>query len=238
MRNIAIVGDGYSDYLVIKKFIKCLLRKHKDETLEDDSFIDLKILSIHDSLTKYIDKVKLNGDYSYHTREAKDLINKLVIVYYTCYGRFKKELEQVSSREIIIINADSERLIHGRLNYFDDWAYSLKGLLNYSIEIFYDRMVENGNSYEFLPLITPLILFPSSEILVASCIYNSSTNDMRKLNPNPSLKTKVYGSSSIEEVIKNGEFDKILDTFLTSENLNEIYREIPEARMLIHSLIA
>lgn len=238
MRNIVIVGDGFSDYLVIRKFVKCLLQKHKNETLEDSSFLDLKSLSIHLSLVKYIDKVKLSGDYSYHSKEAKDLIDKLIATYFTCYKKFQIEFDEVSNKEVIIINADSESLIGSRLNYFEDWAYSLKGLVDYSIEIFYDKMVESGYSYEYLPLITPLILFPSSEILVASCIYNNGTDALRKLNPNPALKTKVYGSSSIDEVIKSGELYNVLDTYITSDSINEIYREIPEARILIHSLIS
>ncbi len=89
MRNIAILRDGYSDFLVVKKFVKCILDAQKGETLEDRSFIDLEQLNITNPLMKYLDKTSKNGDYSYHSEEANDLIKELISIYYGCYSRFQ-----------------------------------------------------------------------------------------------------------------------------------------------------
>lgn len=238
MRNIAILSDGFSDYLVLRKFLKCLFEKHRGEVLCDSKFIDLQNLKIEGPLVKYIDKVSRTGDYSYNTKEADDLIKALINTYYACFAKFGRELDAVTNKEIIIINADSEKLINERIGYFQNWAYSIKGILNYSIEHFYEKMASQGHSYEYIPLILPIILFPSSEILVAACVYNLTAENMRQLKPTPDLKTKVYGTYSINEAIETGKFETVLNTYLTADNINEIYKEVPEARILIHSLIA
>jgi len=236
MRNIAILRDGYSDYLVIKKFLQCLFGKHKSEILSDASFIDLESLNIVNPLTKYLDKASKKNDYTFHSVEANDLIKELISIYYGCYNRFYTEFDSVTNKEIIIVNADAERLLNDRATYFVDWAYNVKSLINLSIERFYEEMVKQGYPYESLPFIIPLILFPSSEILVASCIYDITKERLRSLTPNPGLKTKVYGTHSINEAITNGDLPRILEEYLVEEKLEEIYKEIPEARMLMHSL--
>lgn len=236
MRNIAILRDGYSDFLVVKKFVKCILDAQKGETLEDRSFIDLEQLNITNPLMKYLDKTSKNGDYSYHSEEANDLIKELISIYYGCYSRFQKEFEVITNKEIIVINADSERLLLERGNYFNLWAYNIKGLLLFSIERFYEEMIKQGHSFEYLPFIVPLVLFPSSEILVDSCMYNITQENLRQFKPTPALKVKVYGTESIPEAIQSGVLESTLNTHLINSNLCEIYREIPEARLLMHSL--
>lgn len=236
MRNIAILSDGYSDYLVLKKFTQCIIEKHRGEVLEDACFLDLGKLNIVEPLRKYIDKAGKKSDYSYHSPEANELVKELIGIYYGCYNRFMKENDLVTNKDIMLIYADSERLLMNRSNYFNDWAYSIKGLINLSIEHFYEKMVTQGYSHSNLPFIIPLILFPSSEILVATCKYNAVTERLRELTPNPSLKEKIYGTSSINDAIQSGALFLALDTYLIDSNLEEIYREVPEARILIHSL--
>ena len=236
MRNIAILRDGYSDFLVLKKLLQCIITKHKLEVLDDSCFLDLGTLNIVEPLKKYLNKASKTEDYSYHSEVANELIRELVAIYFGCYSRFTKELDVVTQKEIMIIYADSERLLMDRNNYFKDWAYSIKGLINLSIEIFYEKMVGIGYNFGSLPFIVPLILFPSSEILVATCTHHAHTEKLRELNPNPSLKQKVYGTDSIHDAIENGELVKALDTYLIDENLEEIYKEIPEARILMQSL--
>lgn len=236
MRYVAILRDGYSDFLVIRKFIQTVFLGYRAEEIPNNNFIDLEQLNITNSLTKYLSKVSKTENYSYHSSDAEELIKNLITVYYGCYKRVQTENDIVSNREIIIINADSEKLLLNRINYFSDWAYHIKGLVYYSIERFYEQMNNQGYSLEYLPHIIPLILFPSSEILVASCMYDITTESLREILPNPGLKTKVYSTNSIPEAIDSGVLQKTLDTYLVYENVKEIYKEIPEARMLIHAL--
>jgi hypothetical protein len=192
MRNVAILRDGYSDFLVVRKFIKCILNSHKGEILDDKSFIDLEQLNITNPLVKYIDKVSRSKDYSYHSEEATVLIKELIAIYFACYSRFQREFDVITNKEVIVINADSEKLLIERGNYFSIWAYNIKGLLLFSIEKFYEEMIKQGYTFEYLPFIVPLILYPSSEILIASCMYNITHENLRQLKPTPSLKEGLW----------------------------------------------
>lgn len=236
MRNIAILRDGYSDYLVIKKFISTLLNKHRNEIIDDSVMLDLETLNITTPLVKYLDKVSTSNNHSFFSKEAQTLIDELIGVFYGCYSKVAREFSEVSNKSIIVINSDAERLLMQRQNYFNEWAYNLKGILYYSIERFYEGMVSQGYNYENLPYYIPLIPFPSSEIIVASCMYNVTNENLRSYRPNPSLKIKVYQTDSIPSAIESGNLMSTLEKYIIGENINEIYREIPEARMLIHSL--
>jgi hypothetical protein len=236
MRNVAILRDGYSDFLVVRKFIKCVLTEYGDEALQNDNFMDLEQLNITNPLVKFLDKASKTQDYSFHSVEANTLVNELIVIYYSCFSKCQREWENVTNKEIIIINADSERLLVERSNYFNVWAYNIKGLLLFSIEKFYELMVNQGHSLEFLPFIVPLVLFPSSEILIASCMFDITRENLRTFKPTPALKTKVYGTESITEALQTGMLEETLEQYLTKENIKEIYKEIPEARILIHLL--
>lgn len=98
-------------------------------------------------------------------------------------------------------------------------------------------MVSMGYNYEQLPYYIPLVPFPSSEIIVASCKYDLSKERLREIRPTPGLKIKVYNTDSIPYAIESGNLNSTLEKYMINEKINEIYREIPETRMLIHALI-
>lgn len=236
MRNVAILRDGYSDFLVLRKFISCVWENYKGESLGYDNFIDLEKLNITNSLQEYLHKTRREGNYSYYTAEATTLVSSLISIYFGCFKRIEREIDVVTSQVLVVVSADSEQLLKERNNYFHDWAYNIRGLLLFSIEQFYEHMSVQGYTIEYLPLIVPVILFPSSEILVASCMYDMTREQCRSLHPNPALKEKVYGTSSIPDAIETGVLEETLETYLTSEGLKGIYNEIPEVRMLMHTL--
>lgn len=236
-RTIAIIRDGYSDFLVLRKFIQVIFNREIDDNLTDKNFYEFDSLKIFDPLSKYLEKVSKTEDYSFNSDAAKEFIDTLIPIYYASISKLQRELDTITNQEIIIINADSERLLLNKKNYFKDWAYSIKSIIQYSIELFYEKLIEQGYTYNNIPYFLPLILFPSSEILVASCIYDFKKENVRELKPTPALKQKVYGSSSIPEALNNGNLTKILNTHITAETINNIYRELPEIRQLIHSLV-
>lgn len=236
MRNIGILRDGYSDYLVIKKFVSTLLVKHRAENPSNNDFLDLESLNITNALAKYVDRISKSGNYSYQSAEAQELVRQLTGVYLGCYNRLQSEYEYISNKTVIVVSTDAEKILGSRINYFTEWAYNVKGVLYFSIERFYEQMVSMGYDYETLPYYIPLVPFPSSEILVASCMFNITAENLRNLRPNPALKLKVYSTASIPEALGNGILHDVLEKYLVESNIKEIYKEIPEARMLIHSL--
>lgn len=218
--KIAIIRDGYTDYRVIRQFVSAIFEKHHAVSLTDEHFFDFEDLNIGSPIQQYIRK----------TKHADELKKSIINVLYAAVGNFH------SAGDLIILNSDAEKTLGQKDNYFQGWAYSLYGVVTSAIDEFYDNNIAWGHNYEKLPLILPLILFPSSEILVAATMYDFNKENFRNLKPKPDLKQKVYGTDSMNEAVKSGKLDEVLSAFVIPESLGDIYREIPEARKLIQIL--
>ncbi|MBW1615280.1 MAG: hypothetical protein JRJ49_01855 [Deltaproteobacteria bacterium] len=229
MRNIAIIREGFSDYCVIKHFINAVLQDNSVQ-LTDYDFLDMEKLTISGAVAKYF---RTSVD-----KKAIVLKNSIISVLYAALKKFKREKDKVSNKDILLINSDAEKILKDKNNYFNKEFYILNEISQLAIEEFYNNMVKQGWTYNNLPLILPLIFFPSSEILAASCIYNFKieSKNFRKLRAKPELKIKVYGTDNIPKAIETGKMEKVLSKFITPDTVKEVYKEIPEARKLIHIL--
>ena len=235
MKYFGILRDGYSDYCVLQQFISAIIQKHCSKKISEENFFDFEQLNISNAVAKYVSKSKT--DYNLYNSYANDLRQSIITVLFAALKKFENEKDiKMSNRDILIINADAEKILKKKHNYFVEWAYRFDTLLWLAIEEFYDKMVINGYTYECLPLVFPVILFPSSEILVAACMYNFNRENFRNLKAKPHLKMRVYETDSIPEALENGKLREILSTFVTHESLNDVYKEIPETRKLIQSI--
>lgn len=237
--NIAIIRDGDSDYCVIKQLITAIYKYHHSIELTDDCFFDMESLKIIDPISKYVTNSNQQQDYSLYSDIAKDCKNKIISILYTAFKKFNKEKDNsVCNKDLLIVYTDAEKVLKQKHNYFEDWAYIFDSLLWLTIEEFYQKMLEQSYNYENLPLILPLILFPSSEILVASCMYdfNKDKDKFRQLNAKPDLKQKVYETDNIPQAFRNGKLEEVISTFIVPDSLTSIYQEIPEVRKIIQIL--
>lgn len=232
MRNIAIIREGFSDYCVIKHFISAIFKDNSIE-LNEDNFLDMEQLTIRDAVSKYF---KSGGGHDLYSKNAVELKLRIISILFTALQKFKRAKDKVSNKDILVINSDSEKILKDKDNYFNKKFYILNAISWLAIEEFYNRMVKQGWSYEKLPLILPLIFFPSSEILAASCMYNFKKENFRELRAKPDLKIKVYETDNIPNAIKTGKMEEVLSTFITPESIKKVYKEIPEARKFIHIL--
>jgi len=232
MRNIGIIRDGQSDFSVLKKLIQIIFKKEKDEILNDNNFYEFSSLSLHDIISELYRKnlVSCNFllNFTQYDKYEKIIINKL----YSAYSQMNRQFENITNKDIIILNSDAEKILNNSENYFSDWAFCLSDFLKFIIYKFYHKMVKNGYSYKNLPLIYPIIFFPSTEILIAS--IKLSTQNYRKFEAK-ALKLKLYGTVNLKEVTKdNGLFFEILNKFIIEDNLELIYKRTPELREFIH----
>ena len=235
MTHIAVVRDGPSDYRVIRQFITAIFKQHHSIDLNDSNFIDLD-LRINDTMARYIDTADKTEDYSLFSKHAKELRNGVSTVLYTALGRVRREVGDLSNKDVLIVYTDTEKKLQAKNRYFEQWACTLNSVLWLAIEEFYEKMVNQGYEYEHLPLALPLILFPSSEILVAACMYDFKKENFRTLEAKPALKQKVYGTDTIPSAVQSGKLEEVVSTFVVPDMLKDIYREIPEARQLMQIL--
>jgi hypothetical protein len=237
VKYIAIIRDGHSDYRVIQHFISAIFKQHQQVDLTDDNFVELGHLAIRDAMETYVENSDKESNYTLYSTHAQELRERIGNILQAAFGTINKtEGVSLSNRDIIVINTDAEKVLNAKHNYFNDWAYTLNDVLWLAIEEFYNRMVNYGYDYENLPLILPLVLFPSSEILVAACMYDFNKENLRTLSATPALKQKVYETDSIPKAIQSGILDEVLSTYVVPDSLKGIYKEIPEARRFMQIL--
>jgi len=232
--KFSIIRDGYSDFLVLKSFISSIIYAEQNVKLNDDDFTDLEDLKIGESIKRYLDKKNNNGEDNEEDKEAKKLENTLVTVLTVALKD-----KGLTNKDILILNADTEYILTKKEDFHKDWVRKLYCVIHSAINEVYRIMVEQGLNFKNLPIIIPLILFPSIEILVAACyLSENQKNDMRKLKAKPDLKNKVWGTDRIGSAIESGKMQEILELCFSngSDSFNDIYKDIPEVRHLIHIL--
>ncbi|MEZ4528301.1 MAG: hypothetical protein R2941_20500 [Desulfobacterales bacterium] len=208
---------------------------HYAVKLKEENFFDLEQLNISNAVAKYVSKFDREPDL--HSADARTVKSEIKSVLFAGVKKFEKEKDRCfCSKDLLPVNSDAEKILKNRHNYFEKWAYALNEILWLSIEEFYDQMVQQNYTYENLPLILPLILFPSSEILVASCMYDFKKENFRELKAKPDLKCRVYGTDNIPEAVHTGKLDEVLSTFVIPEAIKDVYKEIPETRKIIQIL--
>jgi hypothetical protein len=148
------------------------------------------------------------------------------------FAEFEKEVTEVSNRDIILLTADSEHTLTTPDEYFKDWRFSISKILVGGIETFYGVKAIQGYKHEDLPLVIPLVTFPSTEIFIAAA------KDLIGKKPwkNPGeLKQLLYGTKNLQTLREEDLQSKALD-FITMESIGRIFYHVPESRTFIQTL--
>jgi hypothetical protein len=226
-----ITRDGGSDFLILKSFISSVFLNERSIQLSDGNFVDSE-MNIGGSIGKFLDAKNKSDDIK--RQRIKELENRIMQILHTIISK------GVSNKDVVILNADTENKLERKEKYYEEnWINQFYLTVYFAIDKFYERMIEQGYNFDNLPVIIPLILFPSIEILVAACYLSESDKKlMRNLKPNPDLKQKIWKETDMKRAIENGKVSEVLEICFTGKNdsLKDIYKYIPEARNLINIL--
>jgi hypothetical protein len=242
-RNVIIIGDGYSDYQVLKQFVSVLVERHHANEIRLN-FLDYDLfasLNIGVYLKNFIQKANNKADnYDLFCENTRNLKTHVTEVLIKAMRIVQHEKILLSSRDLLVISSESEKPLGHQHNYFQKWAYSPEAILRLAIDDFYRQMVEQGYEYQYLPLVLPLIFFPSIEILVAACTEEAHDFDSQccSLQAKPDLKQKVWATDSIDEARRSGMLQGVLETYMTPDALDKVYKNVPEAQRFIQVLRA
>lgn len=131
----------------------------------------------------------------------------------------------------MLVTTDAEIALSRANDYFQDWAFSISKIFMGAIEQFYNIRTIRGYSAEYLPLIIPIVTFPSTEIIVAA-----AKNILNPYGKKPSeLKKLLYGTDDLATLSQEELQEKALD-FITPESIQRIFSCVPESRIFIQML--
>ena len=231
-RYIGIVADGTTDQEIIAKFSKCLSEKtisSKDVILGQSFALDMQIFRRKSSESK---------NYGLYDVPAIELKNKIITILSAAVGEFQSLIpRELKEFDLLVLNTDAEWYLSEQNNYFEKQNAVISKIFLIAIEDFYHLKEKYGYQWEQLPLIIPLIFFPSTDILIAALkIENIDTSPFgfHGLRANV-IKKKLYGVEDLSE-LRDQEFkEKALD-FITIDAIKSVYKYIPESRLFLRIL--
>lgn len=218
-RYVATIADGGTDHDILFKIACCLLGVG----------YDVKHVELHQSLRDDMDRYWKKSEKN-NLDAAKNLQKAVVRSLMAGFSEFKNEIgRNPTSADFLILNTDSERNWTTSNDYFT-WAWPVTTIFQLGMETFRDFETKKGYSYNQLPKIIPIVIFPSTDKLIAAVrgkdFYGKKATE---------LKHMLYGTSNLHQITPNQLNDYALD-YITTETLNNIYSQIPEARELMVSV--
>ncbi|OQW93237.1 MAG: hypothetical protein BWK79_12225 [Beggiatoa sp. IS2] len=218
MRRIGIISDGETDYRVFKKIVETLLSN-------EVKVIELRKQTLHDAVDKY-----------WKDKSQSILQNAVKGILNAAFSAFQSEIEEnLTCKDILLLTTDAEKrfaFLNNEHIYWDsndDYFGILHCLMN-AIRDFYSIQYKQGLSPGYLPMVIPIVTFPSIEpfLLIAKGKKTSNINGKTPTD----LKTFLYKTNNpcgeaIEQAIKEINEDKVY----------EILKIIPESRFFIQTLL-
>lgn len=224
MRHIGIIGDGETDYRVFEKIVKTLLSDEvevvwlRKQTLQG--------VGKYWKCLKNSDSKKCCGDLQ---KTVKGILQK------ACSDFASEIKEDLTCKDIILLTTDAEKHLACLNNEQIYWDFNgnyfgiLHCLMN-AIRDFYRIKYQQGSSPKYMPMIIPVVTFPSIEpfLLIAKGepihkINGKEPNDLKKIL----YKTNNPSGTQIENAI--GE--------IQDNRVYEILKTIPESRFFIQTLL-
>ncbi|WP_254175252.1 hypothetical protein [Planktothrix pseudagardhii] len=228
-RNIGIIGDGPTDRKIFAKLVDCILTEETAQEFIDCNIIELQRQTIHDAIEKYLIAEKRNSQ----TKNPQDLVKAVVGVLYSGFIELIYQVD-LCNCDLIILTTDSELVLKSDQDYFK-YGIQLFHLLSEASIKFYDSILKQSYSQNKIPLVLPIITFPSTEILIAAA---KGLNPVTYYNKKPlELKQMIYNVPDDRTVSEDDLKEKALN-FITLPGINNIFNHIPESRSFIQTLSA
>lgn len=230
-RYIGIIADGTTDQEIIAKFAKCLLKNTvscKDVILGQSLEVDMQTFRRKSS--------ELNN-YGLYDRPAIELKNRIIMILNAAVGEFQSLIpRELTDYDLLVLNTDAEWYLREQNQYFDKYAMVISKIFLIAIEEFYHLKAKYGYQWGQLPLIIPLVFFPSTDILIAALkIGDTLPFDFHGLRANE-IKMRLYGVEDLRHLRDEELKEKALD-FITPDAFKAVYRHIPESRIFLRTLL-
>jgi len=229
-RYLGIVADGPTDYEIMAKFLKSLLEPAGPC---EERMISLN-LSVY--MSEFRDKASRTQQYGLFDRPAVRLRRAIINVIHSAVGEFKDRISRgLCHSDVLLLNTDAEWPIKAQNEWHEiERIVVFYRIFDGAISEFYNAP-GNRRNWEYLPLIVPLVLFPSTDILIAAARCDGDVSFEFRGKKAPWLKQKLYGCSELNR-LGPGDLEKKALNHLTREACMRIYSSVPEAQILLRTL--
>ncbi len=226
-RNIGIIGDGPTDRIIFTKIVECILTEEDlSKELIDCNIIELQRQKIFDSIQEYVNAEKKNL-----SPNPQHLVNSVTGVLLSGFDELINQVE-LCNCDIIILTTDSEQVLKMPDDYFN-YGIKLFHILSEAAIKFYGGVLARSYPQDNIPLVLPIITFPSTEILIAAA-RGLKIADYYGKKP-LELKQMIYNVPDDRTVSDEDLKSKALD-HITLKGIENIFKNIPESRHFIQTL--
>lgn len=236
---LAVVADGSTDREVMSQLVCCALTKD-DAASVDPAFADIVLLqrqTIRNIVDKYWEHASRSGDYGLLSAHALEFVGNVVAMLHGAVADLEMETGRSSgAQDVLVVSTDCEKQLASPDLYLEaEWAIVLPRLLWLTVERFYHVRAGSGFAISNLPLILPVAIFPSTDMLVAAAkvgLWGAFDQHGKSANE---LKRELYGVTELRALPPEAFKTKALDT-LTPSAIPAIHKHIPESRLFLQIL--
>lgn len=223
-RNILIIRDGATDFKIIKKLVSEIARTESMNL----KFHEIDFAKLDKATKEYFKKARQSSDYNIFSQHAKKLKGSIFLLLNKVFEYYLNNFE-ISSKDIFILHDDIDIKLDQSENYFKEWAHSVIFIFQLAIQEFYNEKVKEY-SFENLPLILPLLFFPSTEILIIA-FKNKNTNKFENERKKEAwnLKQAIYQTTNLHS-LSDSDLEKYALNYIKYDSLNIVFNSLPEIR--------
>lgn len=229
-RYVGIVADGPTDQEIMARFMKSLLEPagQYEEVLIGEK------LSVY--MAPFRQKASRTGEYGLFDKPAIKLRKAIVNVIHSAVGEFRDAIgRELSHSDVLLLSTDAECPINSPQEWHEiERIVVMCRTFDGAIAEFYNAP-GNRLNWEYLPLVVPLVLFPSADVLIAAARSDYDVSLEFRGKKAPWLKQELYGCCDLRQ-LRPDDLEKKALSYLTFDACKQIYSSVPEARMLLRTL--
>jgi hypothetical protein len=230
-RNIGLIADGPSDKAILAQLTGAAFNHYSQSTQYVSNYIELR-QNIRDAIDVYWRKATQSNEYFFPAEHANDLLKKVVGILIQAYFDMAKEVNQISNRDILVCHSDAERHFHASDNFFRHPYLSLYTIIVSSTYKAYDSLAQLGYPRSSLPLILPIITFPSIDIVIAAAKEQHGFQFVGRNKNARELKMSLYSTENIS-VLTEDEFQSLALQYIDNTCFDSLFKHLPEMRPLL-----
>ena len=230
LRYVGLVADGNTDKEILAKVVTCLF-----ENDERCHVLSLR-QSFRDCVDQFTQMSSKSGNYCLSGRPATELRKKILRILFAALRDFENLCKRdLFHRDLMVLNTDAEfYLVHSDRYFSERWALCLTSSFLKAAEEFYHHQ-SNRYRWTNLPMILPLVFFPSIDVLVAAAkTRHDQSFSYRGLRARV-IKKNLYGTEDLRD-LQREQLEDVALRYITRDSVRSAYELLPEFRTFFRTM--